>query len=191
MAKLLIAAESPETWADGGQVIEFAEEISVFSKLEEALGQELGRIRVAEQPANWKQVVVSGRVSFGFADAQSNDVVAAVAVRTEVPLVCQRCLEAFSAPLEVDEKLLLVRDGEAPGRPGYEAWELEEDSVCPLDLADELLVMALPFAALHDDVNCSAGAVADAPAAEETVRPFADLRAQMKAASTPDEPAKD
>ncbi len=191
MAKLQNAIEAPETWASGGQVIEISAEISAFSKLAEALGVELERIEAAQHPADWQQVAVTGRVSFGFADAQSDDVVAAVEVRTAVPLVCQRCLEVFNEPLEIDAKLLFVRNEETPERPGYEAWELDEDLVRPLDLADELLVMALPFAAMHNDTDCSAGATDDAPAVEETVRPFADLRAQMEAASTPDEPAKD
>ncbi len=191
MAKPQNAAEAPETWATGGQAIEISAEISALSKLGDALGRELERIEAARHPADWQRAAVTGRVSFGFADAQSDDVVAAIAVRTMVPLVCQRCLEVFDEALEIDAKLLFVRNDETPERPGYEAWELDEDLVRPLDLVDELLVMALPFAAMHDDANCSAGATNDVPAAEETVRPFADLRAQMEAASTPDEPAKD
>ena len=191
MAKQLTAAESPETWASGGQAIEFSADISAFSKLEAALAQELERIEQAEHPANWKGTTVTGRINFGFRDAQSEDVVAAVAVETEVPLVCQRCLEAFIEPLGVDTTLLFVRGEAADERDDFETWELDEDLVRPVDLADELLVMALPFAAMHEEVNCSAGATDDAPAAKETVRPFADLRAQMEAASTPEEPAKD
>lgn len=191
MAKLLTAAESPKKWADSGQAIEIAEEISAFPKLAEALGKELGRIAAAQHPANWKQTAVSGRIDFDFADAQSDNVVATVEARTVVPLLCQRCLEAFCEPLEIDTRLAFVRRDEPSGRSGYEDWELDEEVVRPLDLADELLVMALPFAAMHENANCSAGATDDTPETEETVRPFADLRAQMEAASTPDEPAKD
>ncbi len=191
MAMLLTAAESPEKWASGEQAIEFSADIAAFSKLREALGRELGRVETPRHPAAWEQAAVTGRIHFGFADAQSDDVIATVEVQTRVPLVCQRCLETFDEALEVDARLVFVRDEQTPERPGYEAWELDEELVRPLELADELLVMALPFAAMHDDVNCSAGVSDDAPATEETVRPFADLRAQMEAASTPDKPAKD
>ena len=105
--------------------------------------------------------------------------------------MCQRCLEVFAAPLEIDSKLQFVRDDATPVQSGCEAWELEEAVVRPLDLVDELLVMALPFAAMHDDVDCSGGVTLDAPVTEETVRPFAELRAQMEAASRPEDPAED
>ena len=191
MAKLLSAAETPESWASGGQAIEISEEISAFPRLGEALVQELERVDPAEHPANWQHTAVNGRVSFGFADAQSSDVIVTVELTTEVPLVCQRCLEAFRESLDVDTSLHLVKDSGSPGRDDYEAWELDEDLVRPIDLVDELMVMALPFAAMHDNGECSAGVPDDTPAAEDTTRPFADLKALMEAASKPDEPAKD
>ncbi len=58
----------------------------------------------------------------------------------------------------------------------------------PLDLVDELLVMALPFAALHEEASCRRAAVETGAVTEEPLRPFADLRAQMEAASEPGEP---
>jgi uncharacterized metal-binding protein YceD (DUF177 family) len=188
MAKLLSAPESPAKLASTRQVIEISEQISEFPRLSEALEQDLGQLETAQRPAQWQTLPVTGRLRFDFADAQSEDVTVEVEATTVVPLVCQRCLEPFEKQLEADTRLLLVQEADHPGREGLENWELEEDLLRPIDLVDELLVMAMPFAAKHaGDADC--GAVAEEAAApEETVRPFADLKAQLKAARKPDEP---
>lgn len=191
MAKSLTTAVSLARLAAGSQVVEIEESIAGFPRLYEALQRGLTVIEPAQRPANWEQTLVTGQICFDVAGAQSTAPVAEVAASVPVPQVCQRCLDVFSGPVAVATKLIFVRDDEAPEPEGYENWELDEDRVRPLDIVDELLVMALPFAALHDDADCHrAAAVADA-VAEEALRPFADLRAQMEAASEPDEPEED
>jgi len=188
MAKLLSAPELPARLASTGQAIEISEQISEFPRLSEALDRDLGQLEAAQRPAEWRTLPVTGRVRFDFADAQSEDVTAEVEATAVVPLVCQRCLEPFEHRLEAKARLLLLRGGDHPGREGFESWELDEDLLRPLDLVDELLVMAMPFAAKHArDAECGA-VVEEAAAPEETVRPFADLKAQLEAARTPDEP---
>ena len=191
MGKLLTAAVSPAKLAAGAQVLEIEEVVSDFSRLRDALVRGLESIETAQWPENWEQARVTGQISFDFADAQSNAAAAEVAASVRVPLVCQRCLDAFSEDLSVATRLVFDSDAEAPERDGFESWELEGDSVRPLDLVDELLVMALPFAALHDDADCHRAAAATGTVADAPLRPFADLRAQMEAASKPEKPGKE
>ncbi len=191
MAKPLTAAVPLATLASGPQVIEIKENISGFSRLSEALSREFAAVDSAHWPANWDQEQVTGQISFDRADAQSAELAADVAVTVQVPQVCQRCLDAYREQLAVETKLIFVRDAEAPERDGFENWELEDDKLRPLDLVDELLVMALPFAALHDEASCRRTSAATGAVSEEPLRPFADLRAQMEAASEPGEPEED
>jgi uncharacterized metal-binding protein YceD (DUF177 family) len=191
MAKSLTTAVSLAKLAAGAQVVEIEESIAGFPRLHEALDRGLAVIDPAQKPADWEQARVTGRVRFDVDDAQSTAPVADVVASAQVPQVCQRCLEAFNEPLAVATKLIFVRDNEVPEREGYENWELDEDRFRPLDLVDELLVMALPFAALHDDANCHRAAAVTDAVAEDALRPFADLRAQMEAASNPGKPDED
>lgn len=191
MAKLLTALEAPARLASSGQAIEISDEISSFPRLSEALAGELERLEPAQRPANWQRGVVTGTARFDFADPGSRDVVVEISARADVPQVCQRCLGAFDWPLETDAKLLLARGDDPAEREGYETWEVEDALLKPIELVDELLVMALPFAAMHaDDADCVATASEDTDV-EDTVRPFADLKAQIEAASAPDEPVDD
>ena len=62
----------------------------------------------------------------------------------------------------------------------YEVWELEEDTLRPLDVVEELLIMAMPFSAKHDNLaDCKAFSAA-IENVTEIRRPFAALGAQMK-----------
>lgn len=192
MAKLLTAPEAPANLASSGQVIEFSAEIRSFPRLREALERELVGLEAARAPDNWGARAVVGTLEFAFADAQSREVTTKLDATVSVPLVCQRCLEPFDETLEVRSRLLFVDDENGQGEQGREAWELEGDLLRPIDLVDELLVMAMPFAAKHPDVADCGVVVEEAADSEsrDTVRPFAGLRAQMKAARPPDEPAE-
>jgi uncharacterized metal-binding protein YceD (DUF177 family) len=191
MAKLLTALEAPARLASRGQVIEISDEISAFSKLSEALERGLAQLDAVERPAEWPANRVSGEARFAFSDPESRDVIAAIRACTTVPQVCQRCLGAFELAITVDAKLLLASGEDLPERDGYETWEVEDERLKPIDLVDELLVMALPFAAMHEkDASCVA-AGDEAAGEDDTTRPFADLRAQLEALKTPDDPASD
>ncbi|MCH8060154.1 MAG: DUF177 domain-containing protein [Proteobacteria bacterium] len=101
-------------------------------------------------------------------------------VEVTIDAVCQRCLEPFRLPLAAELRLLLVKKNSAAVKvDDYENWELAEDKLRPLDIVEEALIMAMPFAAMHaNDASCNKPEeVIDAPGGK--VQPFATLRSQM------------
>ena len=168
-------------WAAASQVIEIAEKISGFEQLSAVMEADLAALDADRMPTDWRNSSVTGRLGFGFADAQQMLPTVSCTARVEVDAVCQRCLQPFRLPLEVEADLLLLEfEQTVDGYEGYEVWELEEPLLRPLDIVEELLVMALPFAAMHLE---SAACKALSPAAErsdvEMTTPFAALREQM------------
>ncbi len=159
--------------------------------LRDALESDLAALAPAERPRDWQSGKVTGVARFDFVDTESREVAVEITAEAAVPQVCQRSLEAFEYRLAIDAKLLLAAGTDAPERDGYETWEVEGDRIRPIDLVDELLVMALPFAAKLANDKDRTGVLAETAEASDTVRPFADLKAQMEAASSPDEPAGD
>jgi uncharacterized protein len=112
-----------------------------------------------------------------------------VAVRATAPLtlICQRSLEPFVLPVEVDTRLgLIVHEREEAGLPpGYEALLVEKDGkLDPIATIEDELLLALPLVpvnpdyVLPDDV-LSAGEEED-PSQEKTENPFAALRGLIK-----------
>ena len=134
-----------------------------------------------EQRTPVRDSVIRGVLHFGFADARESVPAVTGSARVEVDAVCQRCLEPFKLGLEIEPKLLLLDEEQAADDyDDFEVWELEERALCPLDVVEELLIMALPFAATHDNMaNCRAFASAD-DSAPKVTRPFAALGSQMK-----------
>lgn len=99
--------------------------------------------------------------------------------------MCQRCLEPLTLLLAQELKLLLTSPDGSPATGGeFEPWEIDEAVIRPADIVDEVLIMAMPLAAMHADRrDCGplAGLLAtDPPAAGDTARPFADLRARLR-----------
>jgi hypothetical protein len=168
-------------WAAVPQVIDIIGEINDLERLSEIVEADLAVLDADKIPANWRESAVSGRLTFGFADAQRLLPVVSCAVAVTVDVVCQRCLEAFKLPLEVEADLLLLElDQEVDGYDEYEVWELEERLLRPLDIVEELLIMALPFSALHaESAACRALSAHEPGSAEEKTTPFAALREQM------------
>jgi uncharacterized metal-binding protein YceD (DUF177 family) len=88
--------------------------------------------------------------------------------------------------------LLLELQQAADGFDDYEVWELDEQTLRPQDIVEELLIMAMPFSAKHDNMaDCKVFLSADPSAGssddpshddgtEKLVKPFAALRSQMK-----------
>lgn len=168
-------------WAVSGQVIEIAEEIGNFEQLSAIIDADLAALDAARMPVDWRTSAVEGRVEFGFADAQQLLPTAALGVATTVDAVCQRCLEPFRLPLEAEANLLLLElEQTADGYDEYEVWELEETQLRPLDIVEEMLVMAMPFSAMHvDPASCRVLAPVTQVPDQETTTPFAALREQM------------
>lgn len=105
-------------------------------------------------------------------------------VEAELPMLCQRCLQAALQPVRDSVTLLLVDD-----EPELEAEEIEseEEAFCarhPVDVAElieDQLILALPLVPMHPSCPqplAAAGAPADASA---PVSPFAVLAGLRKA----------
>jgi uncharacterized metal-binding protein YceD (DUF177 family) len=172
---------APSEWAASGQVIDFAEQVGNFKRLAEIIGKDLETLDPEKRPANWRDAPVTGCLSFGFADAQERVPALEGSVTATVDAVCQRCLEPFRLPLNVELRLLFTAgSNDSVEGEVYEVWELEDDRLRPLDLVEEALVMAMPLAALHVDAAACKAPTGEKPAESSTTRPFASLRAQME-----------
>ncbi|MBT8108553.1 MAG: DUF177 domain-containing protein [Gammaproteobacteria bacterium] len=168
-------------WAAASQLIDIAEKICGFEKLSAVVEADLAALDADRMPAAWRDTVVCGGLEFGFADAQRMLPSVRCEVRVAVDAVCQRCLEPFRLPLEVEAALLLLElEQTVEGFDAYEVWELEEPLLRPLDIVEELLIMALPFAAMHaKSAACKALSPQEEQSAVEMTTPFAALRERM------------
>jgi uncharacterized protein len=167
--------------AENRQVIDFSEKISEFEGLAEIVENDLETLDPDTLPLGWRDSLVAGQLSFGFADAQGGVAALEGEVTTTIDAVCQRCLSAFRMPLKAELRLLFDADDSVlADDESYEIWELEEKKFRPLDLVEEALIMSMPLVAMHvDDENCHR---ADTPVADsnEKIRPFASLKSQME-----------
>ena len=181
MGNPLHERRSAAEWSAGSQVIEIAESISSFEQMTAIVEADLAALDAAKIPAGWRRAVVSGRLEFGFADAQQLLPMVKCRVEVSIDAVCQRCLEPFQFPLEAEADLLLLAlEQDADGYEEYEVWELEEKFLRPLEIVEEMLIMAMPFSAMHvESVACKALSSAKNESAEEMTTPFAALRKQM------------
>ena len=181
MANPLRQRRTAAEWAAGSQAIEIADKLSNFDQLAAVVEADLAALDENRIPAGWRDAAISGRLEFGFADAQQQLPRVVCQVETTVDAVCQRCLEAFRLPLAAEANLLLLEfDQEADGYDEYEVWELDDRMLRPQDIVEELLIMALPFAAMHaESAACKALASDKEEGAEEMTTPFAALREQM------------
>jgi uncharacterized metal-binding protein YceD (DUF177 family) len=181
MGNPLRERRSAAEWAAGAQPIEIAGIIGDFDQLSNIIEEDLGMLDTDKIPADWRDSPVSGRLEFGFADAQQLLPVVDCRLTATIDATCQRCLEAFRLPLEVEERLLLLGLEETvDGYDEYEVWELENTLLRPQDIVEELLIMAVPFSAMHtESAACKALAPVAEQAADEMTTPFAGLREQM------------
>jgi uncharacterized protein len=184
MSNLLRDRRSVTDFAAIGQVIEIADKISTFEDLSAILEADLAALDPDKLPSAWRESVVSGALQFGFADAAGCVPKLTGSAKANVTAVCQRCLEPFELQLCVEPELLLLGAEEvAQGYEDIEVWELDERVVRPQEILEELLIMAMPFSAMHDNMaECKAFLSAE-PSVDETgeeiVKPFAALRSQM------------
>ena len=155
----------------------------------EALGGKLDvarRARVADRlapettlaPITWRIV--------GARDALDRPMLA-VSVEGSLPLVCQRCLQPFDAPIAQRSELLLARDDAELKRLDAEESEVLPAAV-PLDamtLVEDEILLWLPFAPRHPEGQCPADVAAAsgpdrAQPVQATTSPFARLAALRK-----------
>ena len=75
-------------------------------------------------------------------------------IDTALPLECQRSLQRFLLPVNLLQRLGLIRDeaDEAALPPGYEALLVPEDGMMrPLDLVEDELVLAIPAVPMNPE----------------------------------------
>ena len=179
MANPLRDRRTPKELAASKQVIDFSLKVADFDHLAAIVRADLETLDTAKLPSGWRETPVTGRLQFGFADAQDGLPQLVGEVSATITAVCQRCLAPLSLPLRVELKLLFADDAAAAGGDGFEVWELEDESLRPQDLVEEALIMALPMAAMHDEDACH-GPEDTERGEDEMVRPFANLRSQME-----------
>ena len=164
-----------------GQVIEIAEKVSSFEQLAGMVEADLATLDPDKIPHGWRESMVTGWLEFGFADAQKQVVSLVGEVAVILDAVCQRCLEPFRLRLETGLRLLpmTVEQGVSTGTD-FEPWELQDEMVCPAEIVEEVLIMAMPLSAMHEDAaTCRDYEPADDEALQ-TTRPFAALKAQLE-----------
>lgn len=181
MGNLLRDRRPAAEWASVGQVIEIAEKIGSFNSLADVVEADLAALDADKLPTGWRDSLVSGVLQFEFLDAEKRLPAVTGSATAEVSAVCQRCLQPFRLTLAIEPRLLLLdRQQTVDGYDEFEVWELEEQGVRPQDLVEELLIMALPFSAMHDNTAACKAFAAQAENADELTRPFAALRSQMR-----------
>ena len=145
--------------------------VSAFSRLGEVVASTEGDVTYA---------LDFGRDDFG---------TAYVAVRAQAALtvICQRSLEPFQLPVEVDARLgLIVEESEeASLPPGYEALLVEEDGkLDPVATIEDELLLALPLVPVNPDYELPDDVTGpgedDMPSQETSENPFAALRGLIK-----------
>jgi uncharacterized protein len=186
MGNPLLDRASPRDLAERGQIIEKKEKLELFPRLTEVVAADLETLPAERLPGRWRQSPVTFRLVFAWADDRHRVPSLTGWVSAEVPAVCQRCLEPLTLALAQDLKLLLTGP-DAPVAIGddFEAWEVDEPVIRPADIVDEVLIMAMPLAAMHPDrraCGALAGRLAQdrGASSDDPVRPFADLGTRMR-----------
>lgn len=182
MGKLLNDHGTPKEWARRGQIIDINDNLSILERLVAVVEDEFEALSAAAVPQDWRQLPVTIRLRFHWADAREQVPAAEGLLQATVPMVCQRCLEPFEKALVVPLRLLFVGTGaQVTSTEDYDVWELQDETIRPIDIVEEALVMALPFAAMHESAeDCQYLAPSEQAEAGDAVRPFADLRSQMR-----------
>ena len=164
-----------------GQVIEIADKIGNFKGLASIVEADLGTLDADKIPQDWRNAALTGRLEFGFADAQQRVATIEGEVSVTVDAVCQRCLGHFRLPLTAELRLMPVSGTEqADESGGFDVWELDDELVCPADIVEEALIMAMPLAAMHREAEECVGYEPVANDAGQTTKPFAQLKSQMR-----------
>jgi uncharacterized protein len=117
------------------------------------------------------------RARFAFSKLAADRSGATVAVQANPRLVCQRCLQGFEQPLSSESEIeFAASEADAPAESPREIYLMDEGSISLRELAEEELLLALPvIAACTTPEDCG-----QAPAADESNRPFAVLQDLLK-----------
>jgi uncharacterized metal-binding protein YceD (DUF177 family) len=163
-----------------GQAFEIAEKIGSFERLAGIVEADLAALDPDKIPEAWRESMVTGRLAFGFADAQQQVVALVGEVAVTVDAVCQRCLEPFRLTLECELRLLPTTEQEGVSAGAdFELWELDDELVCPAEIVEEVLIMAMPLSAMHDAAEACREFESGGDESEQMTRPFAALKARL------------
>ena len=104
-----------------------------------------------------------------------------VRAKTALPLICQRTLERFDYPVEIDAKLGFVvsEEDEAALPAGYEPLLLDAAGMRPADVIEDELILAMPVFPVKPGTQEMRGEWKDAAAnveVESKPNPFAVLK---------------
>ena len=180
MANALLDPATPEQLAERGQAIETEGKLEDFRRLAQIVERDLAALPGSDDA--WRRAPVAIRLGFGWADARRRVPALQGHAAADLTTICQRCLEPFRLHVETDLNLLLMRSGgTSDGHEEYEVWEHDEETLRPVDIVEEALIMALPLAAMHaspDDCGVLVRASADNDV--DVARPFAGLRSLLE-----------
>ena len=181
MASHLRDRALPQQLAESHQVIDCKVEIEDLGRLAEIVRSDLAALPAGKRPANWRHESVGVRLEFNVSRFGDAIPILDGEASTTLDAVCKRCLEACRLPLTATIRyMLLPADAAAIDYEDYEVWELAEKLLRPLDIVEEVLIMAMPFPALHESADeCGPLANEFSPAATDTAHPFEGLRAQL------------
>ena len=99
-------------------------------------------------------------------------------IEAALPLTCQRSLQRFLEPVQVVQRLGLIRDeaDEAALPPGYEALLVPEDGMLrPAELVEDELILAVPVVPVAPGGEALASEWPAPPEEEAKASPFAAL----------------
>jgi uncharacterized protein len=102
----------------------------------------------ASKAVHWKARGESAAVSGGVAQSWLH-----LSVSTDLPLPCQRCLQAMHEPVDIERSFRFVRDEEEAAAQDEDANEdllVAAKQFDLLALIEDELIMAMPFAPAHD-----------------------------------------
>jgi len=181
MTNPLLDRVLPAELANRSKVIEYKGVIGEFSRLRAIAEKELRDVEAEQRPRDWQASPIEVSLAFGWLGTDREHPAATGHIRAAMPVVCQRCLEAFELPIDVPVRVLFGGDGGGvPLNAGFDAWDSDDEAIRLADVVEESVIMAMPLAPAHGSAaECGdlAGKISEREPG--TVRPFADLRAQM------------
>jgi len=103
----------------------------------------------------------------------------ALVIDAGLPLECQRSLQRFVLPVHVEQRIGLIRDetDEDALPPGYEAQLVQGESLAPLDLLEDELILAVPAVPAMSGTEAMDAEWAPAAEEQDAINPFAALKA--------------
>ncbi len=121
----------------------------------------------------------TGSVTFNLDFRKKEDgMVATGKIRTEVKMICQRCLNQIPVLVQGEVYLEFVVGAETEGHlesEGYETVSVINGSLVLQDLVEDEVLLALPFSPMHNVGECPADTIVEKLQEQGRPNPFAVL----------------